>query len=308
MQWLKHGVVYCPDGNSPWATRYATCPTPIWLDNGTLRVYIQCRDQNNIGRIGYVDLDPDDPRKVLHVAKNPVLDIGAPGTFDDNGVFQTSIVKLPDGHLYLYYVGFELCQHIRYRLLTGLAISEDGGETFHRIKPTPILERSATELYFRCGPYVLPTNDGRFLMWYVAGSEWQEIDGKQMPIYDLRYAESGDGIHWPKEGRVVLSLNQAEEHGFGRPYIVSTAQGYKLYYSIRKKSPCAYRMGYAESIDGLHWKRKDDSLGLDVSPSGWDSESVEYGAEIVSAGKTWLLYNGNDFGVTGFGIAERLEP
>jgi len=25
-------------------------------------------------------------------------------------------------------------------------------------------------------------------------------------------------------------------------------------------------------------------------------------------GKTWLLYNGNDFGVTGFGIAERLQP
>jgi hypothetical protein len=45
-------------------------------------------------------------------------------------------------------------------------------------------------------------------------------------------------------------------------------------------------------------------VGLDVSPSGWDGDSIEYGAEIVAGGKTWLLYNGNNFGGTGFGIAE----
>jgi hypothetical protein len=93
MRWRKHGVVWQPDGAKAWARTHATCPTPLMLDDGTLRVYLQCRDAKSVGRIGFVDLDPADPRRVLREADEPVLDVGAAGAFDDNGVFQTSIVK-----------------------------------------------------------------------------------------------------------------------------------------------------------------------------------------------------------------------
>ena len=151
MKWLKHGVVWKPSGSQWWARSHATCPTPIWLDGQTLRVYVQCRDEHNVGRVGYVDLDPQDPRKVIRYSEEPVLDVGAPGAFDDNGVFQTSVLRASDGRLLMYYVGFELCHHIRYRLLTGLAVSEDNGATFQRVQTTPVLERSPGEEHFRCG-------------------------------------------------------------------------------------------------------------------------------------------------------------
>ena len=80
-----------------------------------------------------------------------------------------------------------------------------------------------------------------------------------------------------------------------------------MHYSIRKRSVAAYRLGYADSEDGVHWTRRDAELGLDVSPSGWDSEAVMYSAEISVAGRTYLFYNGNDFGRTGFGVAVREE-
>ena len=307
MKWLKHGVVWTPPGTQWWARSHATCPTPIWLDDRTLRVYVQCRDENNVGRIGFVDLDPADPRKVIRESLEPVLDIGSPGSFDDSGVFQTSVLRVPDGRLYMYYVGFELLHRIRYRLLTGLAISTDNGNTFQRAQETPVLERSPGEMSIRGGPWV--DHDGqRFRMWYVAGSEWEMIEGKQMPIYDIRYAESDDGLQWPAKGRVVLPVALDNEHGFGRPVVRQGPDGYRMFYSIRKRNPARYRMGYAESRDGLAWHRRDADMGLDITEGAWDGEAISYGVDIEAGGKTWLLYNGNDFGVTGFGIAERLQP
>jgi hypothetical protein len=307
MKWLKHGVVWEPSGTQWWARTHATCPTPIWLDDQTLRVYVQCRDENNVGRIGFVDLDPTDPRKVIRESPGPVLDIGSPGSFDDNGVFQTSVIRVPDGRLYMYYVGFELCHRIRYRLLTGLAISTDNGNTFHRTQVTPVLERSQDEQFFRCGPWVECEGD-RFRMWYVAGSEWETIEGKQMPIYDIRHVESDDGIHWPAKGQVVMPVALENEHGFGRPVVRHGPDGYRMFYSIRKRHPARYGLGYAQSRDGLRWQRRDADMGLDITEGAWDGEAIAYGVDIVAGGKTWLLYNGNDFGGTGFGIAERVKP
>ena len=77
---------------------------------------------------------------------------------------------------------------------------------------------------------------------------------------------------------------------------------------MRRRSPARDRLGLAHSRDGVAWQRSDERLGLDVSPGAWDGDSIEYGAEIEAAGRTWLLYNGDDFGATGFGVAELLGP
>lgn len=303
---MKRGVVWSPDGNNWWARSHATCPTPVWLEDGTLRIYIQCRDDKNIGRVGYVDVDPDNPLNVLRIAESPVLDVGEPGCFDDNGILQTSIIHCNKGCLWMYYVGFELGQRIRYRLLTGLAISDDGGNTFQRLQRNPILERSDKEPYFRGGPYVLKEGE-HYRMWYVGGGSWVKVNGKLMPVYDIRHIKSNDGINWPSQGEVVLPLTDSNEHGFGRPYVVKTNGAYQMYYSIRKIKPNTYRLGYAESANGIVWARKDKELRLDVSSRGWDSESIEYSAVVECGGKVWMFYNGNDFGATGFGLAELAE-
>jgi hypothetical protein len=65
----------------------------------------------------------------------------------------------------------------------------------------------------------------------------------------------------------------------------------------------AYRIGYAESADGLQWERRDGEAGLDVSASGWDSEMVGYPCVFDHRGRRYMLYNGNGFGETGIGLA-----
>jgi hypothetical protein len=307
MRWRKLGLVFQPDPTLSWSRSHAMVPTPIWMPNlGVLRVFYTACDAAGVGRPSYFDVDPADPTRVLYRHPTPVLDIGRPGTFDENGAVVTSVVHATDGRLYMYYVGFELGTRIRYRLLTGLATSDDGGASFMRTGEVPVLERSTEELFFRGGPFVL--HDGaRFRMWYVAGSDWIDLNGKPMPEYRVKYLESTDGISWGPAGRLVLDITGHDEHGFGRPWILRGPQGYAMFYSVRRKSLAAYRMGYAESNDGLAWDRQDSRLGLDAGPEPYDDMAAMYAAPIELDGRLWCFYNGNEFGREGVLLAVREE-
>jgi hypothetical protein len=303
MRWKKLGIVYRPDGGQPWATSHAMVPTPVRLGQTVIRVFVTFCDEKGIGRPGYVDVLAKDPTTVIAVSEAPVLDIGQPGTFDENGVLLCSALNEGQGNWNMYYVGFELGTKIRYRLFTGLAASRDDGATFARVSQVPILDRSSSELYFRGGPCCLKES-GRYRLWYVAGSEWIDVDGKLMPVYDIRYAESEDGVHWPSKGEVQIPVTEPDEHGFGRPYVIpKTGGGYRMFYSVRRKSFRAYRLGYAESKDGYVWNRMDYNLNLDVTPGSFDSDAIMYAAPIQIDDRLYVFYNGNDFGREGFAVA-----
>src|SRR5262249_3582404 len=107
MKWTKRGRIYAPDGRLSWARKYAFPPTPLLVNDRVLRMYVAFCDENTVGRIGYVELDADDPSRVLRVSPEPVLDIGEPGAFDENGLLPTSLVPVGE-RLYLYYVGYQL--------------------------------------------------------------------------------------------------------------------------------------------------------------------------------------------------------
>jgi len=164
MQWRKLGLIYNADGSRPWAKSHAMLPTPVHLSDEVVRVYVTHCDADGVGRPGYVDLSTSDLRVVVGVSKAPLLDLGRPGSFDENGLLACSVVHLGGGRAFMYYVGFELGTKIRYRLLTGLAVSEDGGESFTRYSQTPVVVRSDAEGYFRCGPYCVHER-GRFRLW-----------------------------------------------------------------------------------------------------------------------------------------------
>ena len=306
--WKKLGVIYCPEKTFSWAQSHAMIPTPIQLCDDAVRVYYTTTDKHGVGRPSFIELDSVDLKNVRYVHSDPVLDIGAPGTFDENGVLACSVLRAIDGTLFMYYAGFELGTKIRYRLLTGLAISVDDGLTFSRARNTPVLDRSDSELYFRGGPFCMLQN-GKYKMWYAAGSDWTIVNQKQMPVYDIRYCESDDGLHWPTSGRLAIGISEADEHGFGRPAILLNKDGsYSMFYSIRRKSVNAYRLGYATSKNGIDWVRRDNELNLSVSESGFDSSAIMYATPLVVNGSLYLFYNGNNFGEHGNALARLDGP
>jgi hypothetical protein len=64
-----------------------------------------------------------------------------------------------------------------------------------------------------------------------------------------------------------------------------------------------YRIGFASSRDGRQWLRNDAISGIDVSIEGWDSEMICYPYVFEHDGLMYMLYNGNGYGRTGFGLA-----
>jgi len=275
------------------------------ISKDIIRVYAASLDEAQIGRVGYIDLDARDPRKVLAVSQTPCLDIGAPGCFDDHGVSPTAIVR--DGDAWrLYYTGWQLSSTIRYYLLTGLAISHDGGQSFQRTSQTPMLERSNDELTVRTAPCLLFDHDV-WKMWYIAGSSTIIVDDKQVPTYEMRYLESTDGLKWGSCGQTVMSPTGDDEYGFGRPCVVKKAAGYEMWYSVRTRSR-GYHLGYATSEDGLSWQRQDHLAEFSTEPEGWDSKMQAFGTVVDSAFGRYIFYNGNEYGRTGFGAARWVEP
>lgn len=298
MQWEKLGLIYGPEGKNGWDCHSALQPTPIIIDD-RIRVYIGIRDQSGVGRIGYVDLDLNDPTKIIDVAKNPVLDIGAPGAFDDNGVIPGAVLR-HDGKIYLYYAGYQLVEKVRFKVFSGLAVSEDNGDTFKRYSQVPIMERTDEGVLFRAIHSVI-VEDGKWKVYYGAGSRFVEGAKKSLPVYNIRYLESTSGVDFPKKGKVIIDINE-NEHRVGRPYVYKDSGKYKLLYGIGTEE-VPYRLSYAESDDGVSWVVDEEKMGIEFSQSGWDSEMMAYPSVVQHNGKTFLFYNGNNYGKEGFGLA-----
>lgn len=265
-----------------------------------LRIYVAFCDENIVGRIGFVDVSAANPPEILRVSEEPVLDIGTPGAVDENGILPTSIVEV-DGKLYLYYVGYQLGMKFRYCQFEGLAISENGGNSFKRQLRVPVTDRSDAELLNRTSASVRPRN-GVFEMWYVGGSEWTVVGGKPLPMYNIKYLTSADGINWGPEGRVCIDYESDDEHAFGKPFVLEEGGLHKIFCSVRTRSK-GYRLGYAESEDDLKWTRKDQAVGMDVSETGWDSQMIAYSSIVRYKNSVYMFYNGNNVGETGFSYA-----
>jgi hypothetical protein len=139
-------------------------------------------------------------------------------------------------------------------------------------------------------------------MWYLSGTFWKGGPKKPLPRYNLRYAESPDGILWQPTGRACLDHKHSGEVAIARPYVIRDPNIYRMWFCYRGDE-FGYRIGYAESPDGLTWERLDDQVGLENSKDGWDSEMVAYPAVFDHKGARYMLYCGNNYGAAGFGLA-----
>lgn len=306
MKWKKQGLIYAPSGERWWTRSHCLLPTPLLLGGDVLRIYFSSLDENNFGRIGYADLDIRNPKRVLAVTTEPVLDVGELGTFDDCGVVPSCAIKVRD-EIYLYYVGFQRAERVPYMLFTGLAVNAPSdGSDFRRLMRTPVLDRTAAEPFSRGAPFVL-FESGTYRAWYWSCSFWSS-DGPRGVHYNnvIRHARSCDGVDWQADLDVCLEPAGGDEFALGRPCVVRDAGIYKMWYSVRSHTQ-GYRVGYAESRDGLSWQRLDQEAGIDVSAEGWDSEMICYPMVVDFGGSRHMFYNGNRHGATGFGWAV-LEP
>jgi hypothetical protein len=273
-------------------------PTADHVEGDIYRVYFSGRDQKNRSIITYFLIDLMKPEKILELSPHPTLMFGELGCFDDNGVTPASVVNL--GKIKrLYYIGWKPRSTTRMSLMPGAAESSDGGHSFNRISRAPILHQTDQEPYYLLtAPFVLKDKD-EWKMWYVSGVEWVHAD---QPRYNIKFAHSMDGLKWVQTGSVCIDFKNKNENALARPCVLIDEDTYCMWYSYKSDNE-SYRIGYAESDDGFVWERLDQTVGIDVSDSGWDSEMIEYACVLKHKGQKFMFFNGNGYGSTGIGLA-----
>ena len=281
---------------SAWAVSHAALPIPEPVGNGRWNIYLSLRDQQGRARIGRALLTLEPAPTFAPLEPDPVLDLGERGTFDDNGIVGSCLTKVGDRR-YLFYTGWNRGVTVPFYLGAGLAVSEAGGP-FRRVSRAPVLELVDEEPFLTGSPFVC--NEGtRWRMWYISGTGWIPEGSGLEPCYNIRYAESDDGVHWERPGRTCIDYDVGE-HAIARPWVIRDRDRYRMWFAVRG---ARYRIAYAESMDGMTWTRADEGGGLLPSGEGWDSDMVEYPCLIDDCGRRYMLYNGNDYGKTGVGLA-----
>jgi hypothetical protein len=296
-KWQKLGLVFCPSGETTWMQSHAAVPIAESLGDNLFKIYFSSRDKFNRSYTGYTVIDIAHPNQILELSTNPVLAPGELGEFDDSGAMATWLT-FHQGVKFLYYIGWNLGVTVPFRNSIGLSLStQDDG--FTRYSNGPIVDRSMHEPHFCASCCVLPGEDF-WRMWYLSCTGWRMRKGKPEHKYHIKYAESHDGINWQRDGLVAIDFANDQEHAISRPSVIHDNDRWRMWYSFRGQS---YRIGYAESENGRQWKRLDTQVGIDVSSAGWDSEMIEYPFVFDHKGQRYMLYNGNGYGKTGFGLA-----
>ena len=218
--------------------------------------------------------EPSNPVVVNHPAGPERSFVGDPGVVYHDGIF------------YLYYPSAwqlrpeaipEGTSPDEVALPIEVATSRDGVhfQPFDNGTPAPnddyvLLRDSKTS--WDSGSLETPTvlfdeSDGKFKMWYSASKQLSD-ESERFRTFKIGYAESADGVHWTKyndprttddeRARSDPVLGPRTDRGelfVADPSVIKDGRVYKMWFSVA--TPKAVTIAYAESGDGVHWRRRD---------------------------------------------------
>jgi predicted GH43/DUF377 family glycosyl hydrolase len=314
MKWIKIGKIFNPAdfklANN--CVLYAQSPQVLEFD-GFIRIYFSTREidasKKYISHVSFIEMDKE-LKNILNVSKHTVIKMGELGCYDEHGIFPFNVIR--DGDKVLGFIGgWNRRVSVDIETSIGLAVSNDQGLTFDRINNGPILSSTLNEPFLVGDPFVLKI-DNKFHMWYIYGTKWILNDSNKVRerVYKIGHAVSNDAINWIKTDRQLIENKLNESECQALPTVLFHNNLYHMVFcyrqaiGFRENSKDAYRLGYAFSRDGLNWIRDDVKLGLEPTIGEWDSDMMCYPHVFKIENKVYLLYNGNNFGRDGFGLAE----
>jgi len=300
MKWEKLGRLYSPSNinRHPKLLTHAANPLPVLLNGDIYRIYFSGRDKKNRSSVGAVDIDII-KRKIIKEHTNPFFEHGGEGSFYADGVSIGNCYEI-DGVQYMLFMGWQNPKHDHWRGEIGrLVLNEDFSLKID--KQTPFISTNTIDPISLSYPWVISNSVDGYHMWYGSTKTWDAGNGEMLHV--INYASSTDGYNWNRKG-LSVPYKTGIAQAFSRPTVIGNMKsGYDMWFSYRNGTGEKYRIGYAFSKDGKEWNLLLDESGIGVSNSGWDSEMIEYPFVFDHKGLRYMLYNGNGYGETGFGLA-----
>lgn len=314
MLWKKLGKIFDPaDHKLPERCfGYAQSPQAVVFDD-FVRIFFSTREKDSdktyLSQVSFVDFDKRFTR-ILRVSEKPVIALGELGTFDEHGIFPMNVLR--DGNrIHAYTTGWNRKVSVSADASVGYAYSDDNGLSFTKLGHGPVLTASMNEPFLVCDAFVQKFN-GIFHMWYIFGQRWFEDKIEKVPqrVYKIAHAESVDGITWKRKGVPIVSDKIDMNECQALPTVVPWQDKFLMFFCYRHASGFrtdpnkGYRIGCAVSNDLQNWTRDDNFIKMDMQPGEWDSDMMCYPFSFIMDNEIYLLYNGNEFGKSGFGIAK----
>ena len=162
-------------------------------------------------KITFLDCDKENPSKIFYIHNKPLLSLGQPGTFDEHGTMMSEIVFYQNKY-WLYYLGWQRSTIVPYITTLGLALSNDG-INFEKVSEGPVIGLNRFSPFGVAKTSIL-VEDNTFKMWYTHYNSWykntlhNEFSPDKIeyrPTYDIRYAESKNGLDWTFKEEVCIS-------------------------------------------------------------------------------------------------------
>jgi hypothetical protein len=280
---------------------HESCPQAQHIGGDRYRIWCAPRDGANRSYCAWFEIDIKQPDEILALADDPVLGPGGLGAFDEQGAMFSWVMQVGI-ETRLYYTGWNIGETVRFRNAIGLARQREPGAPFERTGP--VLDRSPTDPYFVGNPCVL-IDQGIWHLWYLSGTRWR-AGAPPTAEYNIRHATSADGIAWRPDARPAIDFEHKGEMAIARPSVSVSGGVFRMWYCYRGED-FPYRIGYAESAEGAHWNRMDESVVFVSSGEAWDREMIAYPHVFTHAGTQYMLYCGNGFSEAGIGLAV-LQP
>lgn len=301
-KWHRMGQVVAPQDFGHWWHSHASYPTALSRDDGLLDVYFSVRDVKNNSSLTKLTLElSGDQFKVVDHPTRPLFSPGARGAFDADGVSVTSLIK-KDGSIIAYYLGWSVGVSVPFTNFIGIATQEDArSPNFRRVSAAPSIGRSAIDPYTVGYPWVI-AKDQVYRMWYGSHLLWGE--GRLEMEHVIKEAVSSDGFNWIASGNIAIPLdrNNSEEFAVSRPCVIVEDDGSMSMWFARRCP--GYEIAFASSKDdGRSWRRHEGAISWAGVPMSWDDVEQTYPCVFDHAGDRYMLYNGNGYGRSGFGLA-----
>ena len=316
MKWLKHGKIFDPTQHQlpNGCVQFAQSPQALVFDE-FVRIYFSTRSIDPVNgkylsHVAYVDMKKN-LRDVIGVSQQIVIPLGELGCFDEHGIFPMSVMRHGDA-VYGYTCGWNRRVSVSVDTAIGLAISRDDGQTFQRIGAGPVLAASKNEPCLVGDGFVKVINNV-FHMWYIFGTGWKKYAADTPPdrTYKISHATSADGVEWIKEeARCIIPDRLGPDESQALPTVIGIGKRHHMFFcyresfDFRQTTGRGYRIGHAWSDDLINWVRDDEQPQLAGTSKDWDSDMQCYPHIFECNEKIYLLYNGNEFGRYGFGLAE----
>ncbi len=293
--WKKLGKIYTPVPKGDYLLSHTANPTPIFLNDDTYRIFYSGRDKNNRSSVGFVDINIL-TQQIINDHPEPAFTL-KDDSFYSHGISIGCTYEM-DNETYMLFMGWKIEDKKHWYGTIG-RFRVDQNKDLSLAPEKEFISLDQEDPISLSYPWVQKIKD-KYLMYYGSTLTWQADQNDEM-IHVIKQATSADGENWKKEG-LAIPYEENIAQAFSKPTVIFFENKYHMWYSYRSGLGETYRIGYAISPDGTTWERHENNNTIAPSNEGWDSEMICYPTVFEHKNDIYMLYNGNQYGKSGFGL------